>query len=210
MQTLTSESTFSLVDLCAGDTDLFITLPTENLEALAPFLRWLLADLFATIRRNRVAERLIIFVDETRTLGNCRELITAAGELPGAGASLWTFWQDRSQILACYGAENGATLLRTSEFVTVSDPAMVDPDEREFWSRALSDFTVLEETKVSDKSAQGGRTSSSQAPRGVRLMTAEELGRLPSSDLILFPNSDRYAKRAVRLSHCYVRSASLG
>ena len=66
MQTLTSESTFSLVDLCAGDTDLFITLPTENLEALAPFLRWLLADLFATIRRNRVAERLIIFVDETQ------------------------------------------------------------------------------------------------------------------------------------------------
>ena len=176
MQTLTSESTFSLVDLCAGDTDLFITLPTENLEALAPFLRWLLADLFATIRRNRVAERLIIFVDETRTLQNCRELITAAGELPGAGASLWTFWQDRSQIMACYGAENGATLLRTSEFVTVSDPAMVDPDEREFWSRALSDFTVLEETKDSDKSAQGGRTSSSQAPRGVRLMTARGIG----------------------------------
>ncbi|MET4482674.1 type IV secretory system conjugative DNA transfer family protein [Bradyrhizobium sp. F1.13.3] len=199
MQALTSDSTFALTDLCAGDTDLFVTLPTENLEALAPFLRWLLADLFATIRRNRVAERLIIFVDETRTLGNCRELITAAGELPGAGASLWTFWQDRSQIMACYGAENGATLLRTSEFVTVSDPAMVDPDEREFWSRALSDFTVLEETKVNDKSVQGARTSSSQAPRGVRLMTAEELGRLPSSDLILFPNSDRYAKRAVRL-----------
>lgn len=199
MQVLTSESTFSLVDLCAGDTDLFITLPTENLEALSPFIRWLLADLFATIRRNRVAERLIIFVDETKTLGPCRELITAAGELPGAGASLWTFWQDRSQMTACYGAENGATLLRTSEFVTVSDPAMIDPDEREFWSRALGDFTVLEETKVSDKSAQGARTSTSQAPRGVRLMTAEELGRLPSSDLLLFPNSDRYAKRAVRL-----------
>jgi type IV secretion system protein VirD4 len=102
-------------------------------------------------------------------------------------------------MTACYGAENGATLLRTSEFVTVSDPAMIDPDEREFWSRALGDFTVLEETKVADKSAQGARTSTSQAPRGVRLMTAEELGRLPSSELILFPNSDRYAKRAVRL-----------
>ena len=199
MQMLTSESTFSLVDLCAGDTDLFISLPTENLEALAPFLRWLLADLFATIRRNRVAERLVIFVDETRTLQNCRELITAAGELPGAGASLWTFWQDRSQIFSVYGDHDASTLLRSSEFVTVSDPALADPDEREFWSRSLSDFTVLEETKVSDKSVQGTRTSSSHAPRGVRLMTAEELGRLPSSDLILFPNSTRYAKRAVRL-----------
>ena len=76
---------------------------------------------------------------------------------------------------------------------------MVDPDEREYWSRALSDFTVLEETKVNDKSAQGQRTSSSQAPRAARLMTAEELGRLPSSELMLFPNSNRYAKRPVRL-----------
>jgi type IV secretion system protein VirD4 len=63
----------------------------------------------------------------------------------------------------------------------------------------LSDFTVLEETKATDKTAQGSRTSSSQAPRAVRLMTAEELGRLPSSDLILFPNSDRYAKRPIQM-----------
>jgi type IV secretion system protein VirD4 len=174
LQALTSESTFSLVDLCGGDTDLFITLPTENLESLAPFLRWFLVDLFVAIRRNRVAERLIIFIDETRALQNCRELITAAGELPGHGASLWTFWQDRSQILSVYGPDDGATLLRTSEFVTMSDPAMVDPDEREFWSRALSDFTILEETKSNDTSVQGSRTSSSQAPRSVRLMTAEE------------------------------------
>ena len=199
LQDLTSESTFSLADLCKGDTDLFISVPTEDLETLAPFLRWLLTDLFVAIRRNRVSERLIVFVDETRTLGKCRELITAAGELPGHGASLWTFWQDRSQIFSVYGDHDAATLLRSAEFVTVSDPAMVDPDEREYWSRALSDFTVLEETKVNDKTAQGRHTSSSQAPRAARLMTAEELGRLPSSDLILFPNSSRYAKRPVRL-----------
>ncbi len=30
-------------------------------------------------------------------------------------------------------------------------------------------------------------------------MTAEELGRLPSTDLIIFANSSRYAKRPVRL-----------
>ena len=98
LQRLTSASTFSLADLCQGDTDLFVTLPTEDLETLAPFLRWLLTDLFVAVRRHHVAERLIIFVDETRTLGNCRELIAAAGELPGHGASLWTFWQARSQM----------------------------------------------------------------------------------------------------------------
>lgn len=199
LQDLTSESTFSLNDVCAGDTDIFICVPTEDLESLAPFLRWLLTDLFTAIRRNRVSERVIVFVDEARTLGKSRELVIAAGELPGFGGSLWSFWQDRAQMIAVYGEPDAATLLRTSEFVTVSDPAMVDPDEREFWSRALSDFTVLEETKVNDKTAKGPRTSSSQAPRAARLMTAEELGRLPSSEMLLFPNSSRYAKRPVRL-----------
>jgi type IV secretion system protein VirD4 len=199
LQDLTAESTFSLTDLCNGDTDLFICVPTEDLETLAPLLRWLLTDLFTAIRRNRVSERLIVFIDEARTLGKSRELVIAAGELPGAGASLWTFWQDRSQIISVYGEHDAATLLRTAEFVTVSDPAMVDPDEREYWSRALSDFTALEETRVNDKTGQGQRTSSSQAPRAARLITAEELGRLPSSELLLFPNSHRYAKRPVRL-----------
>jgi type IV secretion system protein VirD4 len=48
------------------------------------------------------------------------------------GASLWTFWQGRSQTISVYGEDDAATLLRTAEFVTVSDPAMVDPDEREY------------------------------------------------------------------------------
>ena len=76
---------------------------------------------------------------------------------------------------------------------------MVDPDERDFWSRALSDFTILEVTHVKDQTSQGSRASSSQTPRAVRLMTAEELGRLPANDLIVFPRSSRYAKRPLRL-----------
>jgi type IV secretion system protein VirD4 len=199
LQRLTSESTFSLVDLCRGNVDLFINLPTEDLEALAPFIRWFLTDLFAVIRRNRVAERLIVFVDETRTLSKSRELIGAAGELPGYGASLWTFWQDYSQMISVYGDHDAATFLRTAEFVTVSDPAAVDPDAREFWSRSLSDLSIFEQTNVTDKAGQRHHTSSSEAPRAVRLMTSEELGRLPSTDLILFANSSRYAKRPVLL-----------
>jgi type IV secretion system protein VirD4 len=197
LQYLTSESTFSLADLCRGDVDLFINLPTEDLESLAPFIRWFLTDLFAVIR----------------TLSRSRELIGAAGELPGYGASLWTFWQDYSQMISVYGDHDAATLLRTAEFVTVSDPAAVDPDAREFWSRALSDFSIFEQTNVNDGAGKGQHKSTSEAPRAIRLMTPEELGRLPSTDLILFANSSRYAKRPVRLRktrHDDHRFAGLG
>src|ERR1035437_9036281 len=101
--------------------------------------------------------------------------------------------------MSVYGPDDQATLLRSSEFVTVSDPAMIDPDERDYLSRALSDFTVLEETKATDKTAQGSRISSAQPPRGVRLKTAEELGQFPTSDLILFPNGDRSPKPPIQM-----------
>ena len=102
-------------------------------------------------------------------------------------------------MVSVYGDHDAATFLRTAEFVTVSDPAAVDPDAREFWSRALSDLSIFEQTNVNDKAGRGHHKSSSEAPRAVRLMTSEELGRLPSTDLIVFANSSRYAKRPVRL-----------
>ncbi|RQH06880.1 type IV secretory system conjugative DNA transfer family protein [Bradyrhizobium sp. RP6] len=199
MQQLTNGSTVDFEDLCRDQLDLFLTLPTESLETLAPFVRWFLTDLFATIRRTPPIERAIIFVDEARALGRYSELVVASGELPGHQASLWTFWQDRSQIQAIYGEQDAATLLRTAEFVTISDPAAVDPDECDFWSRALGDFSLLQETKSIDTGGGQKRTSTTTVPMAARLMSSEELARLPASELIVFPKSPRYAKRPLRL-----------
>ena len=127
LQRLTEQSSFALTDLCAGQADLFLTLPTEDLESLAPLIRWLLTEIFTAIRRNRPRERVVIFLDEAFALGRFREIVVAASELPGANASLWTFWQDRSQLIATYGDAEARTLLNTAEITTVSDPALVDP-----------------------------------------------------------------------------------
>ena len=89
--------------------------------------------------------------------------------------------------------------LRTAEFVTLSDPASVDPDECDFWSRALGDFTHLQETRSTDSGAGQKQTSRSSTPMAARLMTAEQLARLPAEELIVFPKSSRYAKRPLRL-----------
>ncbi|SFJ53613.1 type IV secretion system protein VirD4 [Bradyrhizobium sp. cf659] len=199
MQRLTNRSTFRFDELCRDKIDIFLTLPTEALEVLGPFIRWFLVDLFTAIRRHPPIERTLIFVDEARALGRFSELIVASGELPGYQASLWTFWQDRSQISAIYGRDDAATLLRTAEFVTLSDPASVDPDECDFWSRALSNFTLMQESHSNDVSSSKRRTSTTTAPTAARLMTAEELARLPGGELIVFPKSQRHAKRPLRL-----------
>lgn len=201
LQRLTETSTLDLTALCRGEADLFITLPTEDMRGLAPLIRWILTELFTSVRRNRPSERMVVFIDEARVLGKFEEIVLASGELPGYNASLWTFWQDRSQLMKLYGEADACTMLATAEVVTVSDPALVDPDEREHWSRAIGDYTLLEESRTTEAAQNGkpGRTTTSKTVKAVRLKTAQALSALPVTDLIVLPNSPLHPKRALQI-----------
>jgi type IV secretion system protein VirD4 len=187
LQRLTQAGTFALADVCRGDTDLFITVPTEDLATLKPLLRWILCELFATVRRNRPHEPLVCFIDEAAALGRFEEVLLAAGELPGYNCRLWTFWQDRSQIRRTYGQDGAATLLSTAEIVTYSNLPLIQPDEREFLSRALGDYTLLE--RVETLNERDNTRTASYRPVAVRLKTADAIGQVPATQHIILPNS---------------------
>lgn len=195
---LVGGSTFALADLSNGDVDLFIAVPPEYKRLLAPLLRWFLSDLFISVRRNRPAQRLLVMVDEAAALGRFEELLTASGELPGYGASLWTLWQDRSQIVGLYGDAGADTILNTAEFVVLFDVPAVDPDAGERWSRAVGEYTARVETLTRPAEGQGQR-SIAATPQGVRLLTREALASLPANQLLVFPNSTAYARHPMRL-----------
>ncbi len=199
MRDLVGASTFQLSDLSSGEVDLFVAVPTEYKAVLAPFLRWLLSDLFASVRRRRPAERLMVFVDEAAVLGRFEALLTAAGELPGYGASLWTMWQDRTQLVGLYGEAGADVLLNTAEIVTVFDVPAVDPDESERWSRALGDYTAFVETRTTPTGEAKGSPSTTRASQAARLMTKEALIAMPSDELLVFPNSGDHARHPLRL-----------
>jgi type IV secretion system protein VirD4 len=187
LRRLVGTSTFDLSELSSGDVDLFIAIPPEHKRVLAPFLRWILSDLFANIRQERPKERILIFVDEAAALGRFDEILTAAGELPGYGASLWTLWQDRSQLVSLYGETGASTLLNTAEVVTIFNIPAVDPDETERWSRTIGDFTALV-TTTSNSSEGKGLTTTTRAPQMARLMTPSALVTMPSNELLAFVN----------------------
>ena len=198
---LTKRSSFELDDICRGEADLFITVPTEDLERLAPFLRWILNDLFVAIRRRKPPERLIIFIDEAKVLGKFDQIVSGYGELPGYNVSLWTFWQSRSQINGLYGSDDTKTLMANSEIVTLSDPTPADPDELDLWSRALGDYTIMEENKTVTEATRDktGSTSTSSSLKAVPLMSKEAIASLPSSELLVLVNSQKYLKHPLRI-----------
>lgn len=199
LRDLVGASTFELADLSSGTIDLFVAVPTEYKAVLAPFLRWLLSDLFTAVRRNRPVERLVVFIDEAAVLGRFDALLTAASELPGYGASLWTMWQDRAQLVGLYGEAGADVLLNTAEVVTVFDVPAVDPDESERWSRAIGDYTALVETRTMPGGEAKGSPSTTRASQAARLMSKEALIAMPGDELLVFPNSGGHARHTLRL-----------
>lgn len=195
---LVGASSFDLVELASGQTDLFIAVPPEYKRLLAPLLRWFLSDLFISVRRNRPRERVLVFIDEAAALGRFEEILTASGELPGYGASLWTLWQDRSQIVGLYGEAGADTILNTAEIVTLFDVPAVDPDASERWSRAIGDYTARVESLTRPAEGQGARTIA-HTPQGVRLLSREALASLPANQLLVFPNSTAHGRHPMRL-----------
>jgi type IV secretion system protein VirD4 len=199
LRDLVGASTFALSELSTGSVDLFVAVPTEYKTVLAPLLRWLLSDLFTSVRRHRPAERLVVFIDEAAVLGRFDALLTAAGELPGYGASLWTMWQDRAQLVSLYGEAGADVLLNTAEVVTIFDVPAVDPDESERWSRAIGDYTAFIETHSAPSGDAKGSPSTARSSQGARLMSKEALIAMPGDELLVFPNSGGHARHPLRL-----------
>ncbi|MGU3285146.1 type IV secretory system conjugative DNA transfer family protein [Methylobacterium mesophilicum] len=200
MQQLTKNPTFELRELLSGDTDLFIIVPSEATEIISGFLRWLFADLFAVARRHPDPKRrrILCFIDEAAQLGRFDSIIKAAGELPGHGVSLWTFWQTRQQMLDVYGEAGAGILVDTAEIVTMSDMPAISVEERERFSRMLGRYTArLPSTSLTK--GEDGKSSTSETLQEAALEdeTGEDI--LAADRLVVFANSRRYTRHPLRL-----------
>lgn len=198
MQRVVTGHTFALDEVCAGDTDLFIVLPADDRRTeIAPYVRWLLASLFSTVRRTPVAERVIVAIDEAFVLGRFDAILRGAGELPGYGVSLWTFWQSEAQMVEAYG-QAGATILRdTAEVIMLFNLSMAQGEERERWSKALGTFTGVQETVTTDPAT--GKVSRSSTAVAEALVPASDLAALTQRHTLVFLNSRAHTTDPLKL-----------
>jgi type IV secretion system protein VirD4 len=198
MQTVVQDHTFELSELGNGDVDLFIVLPADDRKKIiAPYIRWLLADLFVSIRQNKPSERIIAFVDEAYVLGRFDAIIDGVGELPGYGISLWTIWQSRHQMVDSCGENGAEILLGTAEVTNVFNVPAVQPDELERWSKAIGTFTGVKTTKSRD--AGTSKTSESDEPEERRLVVATDLPAFFKQWQVALLNSGTYTRMPVKL-----------
>lgn len=198
---VTSTSSVDLGAVARGQADLFIVVTPEDQKTLAPWLRWLFAELFTAVRRERLPEdeRVIAFIDEAAILGRFEPLIDALGEIPGMGLSLWTFWQTRGHITRCYGQDGLGIFLGTAEVTTFAMQNMADRAATEELSATLGEYTARVPTEGTSGSGREARASQSETLQRTRLMTPDAIGSLPSNELICVLNAKTSARRSVRL-----------
>ncbi|WP_376707497.1 type IV secretory system conjugative DNA transfer family protein [Bradyrhizobium canariense] len=198
MQAAVQNHTFELADLRSGEVDLFIVLPAdERKETLAPYVRWLLADLFATVRQEKPTERIIVFIDEAFVLGRFDAILKGAGELPGYGISLWTFWQSRHQLIETYGPAGAETFIGTAEVVNLFNLPAAQPDEAEHWSRAIGTYTGVKVTKARDPKT--GQISETQTAEAVRLVPQSDLPKFLQQWQVMFLTSRAHTADPIQL-----------
>ncbi|MDV2987879.1 UNVERIFIED_CONTAM: type IV secretory system conjugative DNA transfer family protein [Methylobacteriaceae bacterium AG10] len=199
MQAVAQNHTFDLADLCAGETDLFVVLPADDRRTIiAPYVRWLLADLFGAVRAQRVAERLLVIVDEAFVLGAFDSILSGAGELPGYGVSLWTFWQSEAQLTRTYGQDGAAILRNTAEVIQYFNISRDDVEGCRRLSDALGTYTGVDETETRDPKT--GQTTKSRSAVAAPLVPATGIPALTQNRAIVFLNMPRYTTDPLKLA----------
>lgn len=198
MQAAVQNHTFELADLRGGQVDLFIVLPADDRkEILAPYVRWLLADLFTTVRQQKPSDRIIVFIDEAYVLGRFDEILKGTGELPGYGISLWTFWQSRHQLIETYGAAGAETFMGTAEVVNLFNLSAAQPDEMEHWSKAIGTYTGVKVTRARDPNS--GKNNETQTAEAVRLVPPSDLPKFLHQWQVMFLTSRTYTSDPVKM-----------
>ena len=212
MQDVVQAHTFEFADLAAGNVDLFIVLPAgEEKRILAPYVRWLLADLFASVRKNGPSERIIAFIDEAFVLGRFDAILNGVGELPGYGLSIWTFWRSRYQLVDTYNVNGADTMIATAEMLNIFNLPASLPKENEYWSNAIGTYTGIKITTTPD--SKTGKPVQTKTTEALRLVPASDLPKLLQKNQIVFLNSLSHTPDRVKLkrtvAHDDPRFASL-
>jgi len=100
-------SSFDLADVVRGEPlTIYLILPPDKLKSHKALLKMWVGTLLKalTSRRTLPARRTVLFLDEAAQLENFPYLETVMTLCAGYGAQCWTFWQDLSQLKACYPA----------------------------------------------------------------------------------------------------------
>ncbi len=200
MATHTRQSSFDPRKLRSERATLYLCLPADRLETLAPLQRMWIGSLLRVLTRGQADERnpVLFFIDEAAHLGRIQALQDAVTLMRGMGIRLWFFFQSIGQLQTCYG-EHAATFLDNIDTQQYFGTNAVESAEA--ISKRIGDATILIESlnKTTSRSRPDGHygghqqagsystsASTTYFETGRRVFKLEEVLTLPDDFAFVF------------------------
>jgi type IV secretion system protein VirD4 len=192
MATVLGHSSFGLSDLKRERVTLYVVLPPDRMDTYRPWLRVMTACAMLALTRTPgpPRERVLFLLDEFANLGRMRPVERDISLAAGYGASFWLLLQDLAQIKGTYPDRWQTFLANADVFQTFG---INDWETAEYISKLTGDATIRVESENVSTGVTRGRSSSRQqsaaqtmSEKGRRLLTPDEVRRLPRSSQLLF------------------------
>ena len=191
----TSASDFRFADLKERPGTVFLCLPPDRLDTYARWLRLLVGQAVTDMARStaRPASPVLFLLDEFAALGRLEPVERAMGLMAGYGLQLWPILQDMHQLRALYGERAGTFLSNAGVVQTfgVNDHATADMLSRTIGDTTIEYETVSTSQKTSWFDSPDHSTSVSGHVAARRLVTPDEIMRMPADTLLLLRQGER-------------------
>ena len=198
MQNISAKSSFDPMWLRTGRVTIYLVLPHDKLETLAPLMRLWIGTILRRITRGTPSEQnpVLFFLDEAAHLGKIRVLEQAVTLMRGMGIRLWFIFQSAHQLNDCFG-DKAKTILDNID--TQQHFAINSYEGAEEHSKRIGEITI----SVPSHGVNSGwtRNTGGQGPPsgsesggwsvtlsaiGRRLFRAEELIVRPEDEALIF------------------------
>lgn len=207
MAEVMARSSVDLARMKREPTTVYLVLPAHYLDAYSRWLRLVIAcalhELARTPGHMHVGgrpHRVLFLLDEFANLGRMNPVLRAVSLMAGYGVSIWTFLQDLSQLKGTY-PERWGTFLANADVLQAFGTN--DFDTARYLSDLTGEATVFTETASQNLSRSRGKHAShsqgagqSFAERGRKLLTPDEVRRLPGAEQLLFVKGERPIRAA--------------
>lgn len=171
---------------------LYLVLPPDRLEAYARWLRVMIAASLLCVMRKpgEPAQRVLFLLDEFAHLGRMQPVERAIGLAAGYGATFWLLVQDLAQLKATY-PERWPTFLANCDVLQAFGAN--DWETADHLSKLTGEATIQVASQNRSVGVSRGQHAQRQegaaltlAERGRRLLTPDEVLRLPPDRELLF------------------------
>lgn len=208
LDTSTQTSTFDPMVMAEGNTDLFVVVPEEKLEASTAWLRMWVVTVNAVASRKLDHAGITIVIDEAPRLGYLKPVMDSFYMASGKGIRYEVFSQSKSAMDAVWQRENTEIMMDLAEVLQILDFPRANPEFADRVSKMIGHATYENVSRSEQGTVAGGdvlqREQSLQSGTNLglvkeRLIPPEDLMMLGADEQIVLTNSKVAGRQAMKL-----------